>query len=119
MDPIPRSKYAIPGILASILAAAIILMIPTPEGLPVEGQRMAALFAVALILFVTEAIPIAVTSVLLLMLQSSWASRTASAAFSSWVSPSYFCSGNVHHRASVTVTGQPAPGPVAAGACGY
>jgi sodium-dependent dicarboxylate transporter 2/3/5 len=80
-----------PGILASIVVALIILALPTPEGLPVEGQRMAALFAVALILFVTEAIPIAVTSVLVLMLQPVMGvTANIRDAFTAWVSPVFF-----------------------------
>ena len=67
--PSPRNKLAIPGILGSIVVGALIMLIPTPEGLSPERHSMAALFAVALILFVTEAIPIAITSVLVLMLQ--------------------------------------------------
>jgi len=91
MDLSSRNKAAIPGIAASILAAATILMLPAPEGLSSEGQRMAALFAVALILFVTEAIPIAMTSVLVLMLQPVMGvTHNIRDAFKSWVSPVLF-----------------------------
>lgn len=73
------------------MVAAIILMLPTPEGLSVEGQRMAALFAVALILFVTEAIPIAMTSVLVLMLQPLMGiTDNIREAFNSWITPVLF-----------------------------
>ncbi len=44
-------------------------MLPTPEGLSVQGHRMAALFVGILVLWATEAIPIAVTSLLALALQ--------------------------------------------------
>ena len=91
MDSSPRNKYAVPGIVASILAAAIILMLPAPEGLSTEGHRMAALFAVALILFVTEAIPIAMTSVLVLLLQPVMGiTDNIRDAFNSWVTPVLF-----------------------------
>ena len=91
MNLSPRNSYAIPGIVASILVAAIILILPTPEGLSVEGQRMAALFAVALILFVTEAIPIAITSVLVLMLQPVMGvTDNIRDAFNSWITPVLF-----------------------------
>jgi len=91
MSSSPRNKYAILGIAASILVAAIILMLPAPEGLSAQGQRMAALFAVALILFVTEAIPIAVTSVLVLLLQPLMGvTENIRDAFNSWVSPVLF-----------------------------
>jgi len=89
--PSPRNKYAVSGIVASIAVALIILALPAPEGLSVEGQRMAALFAVALILFVTEAIPIAITSVLILMLQPIMGiTDNIRVAFTSWVSPVFF-----------------------------
>ncbi len=91
MDFASRNKYAIPGIVASILIASIILMLPAPEGLSVEGQRMAALFAIALILFVTEAIPIAMTSVLVLMLQPIMGiTDNIREAFDSWITPVLF-----------------------------
>jgi sodium-dependent dicarboxylate transporter 2/3/5 len=89
--PSSRAKYAVPGIVAAIVVALIILALPTPEGLSVEGKRMAALFAVALILFVTEAIPLAVTSVLVLMLQPIMGiTGSIIDAFNSWVSPVFF-----------------------------
>lgn len=91
MGSSPHNQYAVTGIIASVLVAAIILMLPTPKGLSVEGQRMASLFAVALILFVTEAIPIAVTSVLVLMLQPLMGvTGSIRDAFNSWASPVLF-----------------------------
>lgn len=91
MDPAPRNRYAIGGIIASILVAFLILLLPRPEGLSIEGQRMAALFAVALILFVTESIPIAVTSILVLMLQPIMGiTANIRDAFNSWVTPVLF-----------------------------
>ena len=47
----------------------LLLLAPAPEGLSTAGWRMAALFAVALVLWATEAIPIAVTALLVLVLQ--------------------------------------------------
>ncbi len=89
--PPPHNTFAVSGILASIVVALIIMALPTPEGLTVEGQRMAALFAVALILFVTEAIPIAVTSVLVLMLQPIMGiTANIREAFGTWVTPVFF-----------------------------
>ena len=91
VKPSPRSALAIPGVIASILVGAIVLMLPTPEALSPEGHRMAALFAVALILFVTEAIPIAMTSVLVLMLQPMMGiTDTIQQAFAAWLTPVFF-----------------------------
>jgi len=60
---------ALAGLLASVIVAAIVLTIPSPPGLPDAGRRMAALFLVALILWSTEALPIAVTALLVMILQ--------------------------------------------------
>src|SRR5688572_11228120 len=57
------------GTIAAIVAMAIMMLLPAPEGLSTAGQRTAALFLGALILWTTEAIPIAVTSILILALQ--------------------------------------------------
>ena len=46
-----------------------ILILPSPEGLPPEAHRLAALFAGVLVLWSTEALPIAVTALLALALQ--------------------------------------------------
>jgi sodium-dependent dicarboxylate transporter 2/3/5 len=89
--PSPHSKYAVSGIIASIVVALIIVALPTPDGLSVEAKNMAALFAVALILFVTEAIPIAITSVLVLMLQPVMGiTGNIREAFGTWMSPVFF-----------------------------
>ncbi len=57
------------GLVAAIIVTLIVLALPTPAGLPVQGHRLAALFAGALVLWSTEALPIAVTSILVLALQ--------------------------------------------------
>jgi di/tricarboxylate transporter len=55
------------GVLGSIALAAVVLLLPTPQGLTPEGQRLGALFAGILVLWATEALPIAVTALLPLM----------------------------------------------------
>ena len=57
------------SLVGAIAAAGIVLLLPTPEGLSVQGHRMAALFIGILVLWATEALPIAVTSLLALALQ--------------------------------------------------
>jgi sodium-dependent dicarboxylate transporter 2/3/5 len=90
-SPLQPRMSAVAGIAAAIAGAFLILMLPTPEGLPLAGHRMAALFAVALVLFVTEAIPIAITSVLILMLQPIMGiTENIRIAFTSWISPVFF-----------------------------
>ena len=57
------------GLLAAVGVTGLVLILPTPERMPPEAQRMAALFAGVLVLWATEALPIAVTSLLALALQ--------------------------------------------------
>jgi sodium-dependent dicarboxylate transporter 2/3/5 len=87
--PVP-GRFAYAGIVGALIAAFAIIFAPTPAGLSLAGQHMAALFAVALILWVTEALPIAVTAVLVLMLQPMFGVADIGTAFSSFVSPVFF-----------------------------
>ena len=78
------------GIACAIAAAAVVLLLPTPAGLPPEGQRLAAVFLAAIILWATEAIPIAVTALLVLVLQPIFEVAELNAAFEAFVSPVFF-----------------------------
>ena len=57
------------GLIGAVVATGVVMLLPTPEGLTDQGHRMAALFIGILVLWATEAIPIAVTSLLALALQ--------------------------------------------------
>lgn len=57
------------GLAGAAAAMGLVLLLPTPAGLPPEGQRAGALFAGVLILWGTEALPLGVTSLLVLVLQ--------------------------------------------------
>ena len=63
------------GVALAVLVAVITVLLPTPEGLTPGGKNLIGVFAVALILWVTEGIPIAVTSLLVIVLQSAPADR--------------------------------------------
>lgn len=78
------------GLVGAPLLALLILILPTPAGLPPAGQRMAAVFLAALVLWVTEALPVAVTALLTLILQPIFRVADLPAAFSSFVSPVFF-----------------------------
>jgi sodium-dependent dicarboxylate transporter 2/3/5 len=67
-----------------------VLVVPTPAGLPPEGQRMAAIFLVALILWASEAIPIAVTALLVIILQPIFQVEHLRTAFTTFISPVFF-----------------------------
>lgn len=62
-------KESGPGIILVKLAIAVglglfVALLPTPENLSPEGHRLLALLVTVVILFVTEAIPIGVTALL-------------------------------------------------------
>jgi sodium-dependent dicarboxylate transporter 2/3/5 len=50
------------GLIAGIAALIVVLLLPTPEGLPVAGHRMLAILAFAVIVWMTEAIDYAVSA---------------------------------------------------------
>jgi sodium-dependent dicarboxylate transporter 2/3/5 len=58
------------GLLAAIAALVVILLLPTPEGLPVAGHRMLAIFAFAVIIWMTEAVDYAVSAILIAALMA-------------------------------------------------
>ena len=64
-----RLRVDIAGLAGAVVAMVVVLLLPTPLGLPSEGQRMAAIFAGTLVLWSTEALPIAVTALIALALQ--------------------------------------------------
>lgn len=58
------------GLLAAVAALIIILLLPTPAGLPVAGHRMLAILAFAVIVWMTEAIDYAVSAVVIAALMA-------------------------------------------------
>jgi sodium-dependent dicarboxylate transporter 2/3/5 len=78
------------GIALSIALAALVLLLPRPEGLSPEGQRLGALFALAIGLWVTEALPVGVTALLVLVLQPLGRVADMGTAFQGFASPVFF-----------------------------
>jgi sodium-dependent dicarboxylate transporter 2/3/5 len=87
------------GIVAAVAVTVIVLLLPTPEGLPLAGHRIAALFAGVLVLWSTEAMPLAVASLLVLVLQpllllgtpaSTGVPAGLRTAFTTFISPVFF-----------------------------
>jgi len=58
------------GLLLGIATLIVIAVLPTPEGLPVAGQRMLALLAFAVIVWMTEALDYAVSAVVIAALMA-------------------------------------------------
>ena len=78
------------AILAALAAAALIVLMPTPDGLTPAGQRTAALFVGALILWSTEALPIAVTSLIAIAIQPLLQISALGPAMTAAMSPVFF-----------------------------
>lgn len=58
------------GLLAALAALLIVMALPTPESLPVAGQRMLAVLAFAVIVWMTEALDYAVSAVVIAALMA-------------------------------------------------
>jgi sodium-dependent dicarboxylate transporter 2/3/5 len=58
------------GLFAAVAALVVILLLPTPAGLPVAGHRMLAILAFAVIIWMTEAIDYAVSAVVIAALMA-------------------------------------------------
>jgi anion transporter len=58
------------GLLAAVAVLIVILLLPTPEGLPVAGHRMLAILAFAVIVWMTEALDYAVSALVIAALMA-------------------------------------------------
>ena len=85
-----KSRADVLAIIGASLLMAVVLLLPTPQALSAEGQRMAALFVAVLVLWTTEALPIAVTAILALVLQPVLGLSPLGVAFANFVSPVFF-----------------------------
>lgn len=77
-------------LVAALAVGALLLAAPAPAGVSAAAPRAAALMVTALILWVTEAIPIAVTALLVLVLQPVLGLAPLGAAFTAFMSPVFF-----------------------------
>ncbi len=85
-----KATREIAGILGAIVSGGLVLLLPTPVGLSVAGHRLAALFVATLILWSTEALPIAVTTIIILAFQPILGINTITTAIQSFMSPVFF-----------------------------
>src|SRR5688572_6574460 len=79
-----------PGILAAVVTTGIVFMLPTPTGLSPAGHRLAAVFVGALVLWATEALPMAVTAILAIVVQPILGIAAIGPAIASSMSPIFF-----------------------------
>lgn len=88
--PAPPRTLATAGLVAAVCLGVGLPLLPAPEGLPPAGWRALAIFATCLLLWVTEAIPVAVTALLAVALQPVFGVATPGAAFAGFMSPVFF-----------------------------
>jgi solute carrier family 13 (sodium-dependent dicarboxylate transporter), member 2/3/5 len=58
------------GLFAALAVLVAILLLPTPAGLPLAGQRMLAIFGFAVVVWITEALDYAVSAVVIAALMA-------------------------------------------------
>ncbi len=58
------------GLIGAAVALIVVAILPTPEGLPIAGQRMLAILAFAVIVWITEALDYAVSAVVIAALMA-------------------------------------------------
>ena len=64
----PTSFVKQAGLLGGLVALAILVLLPQPDGLSVAGQRMLGIFAFAVIVWMSEAVDYAASSIILMAL---------------------------------------------------
>jgi sodium-dependent dicarboxylate transporter 2/3/5 len=82
------------GLFAGLAVGGIMLLMPTPEGMSVEAQSMAAVALLMAIWWITEATHIAITALLplpLFPLLGIMPSRNLFPFSKSYLEPLYFC----------------------------
>ncbi len=58
------------GLIAAVAALVAVLLMPTPEGLPLAGHRMLAIFAFAVVVWVSEALDYAISAAVIAALMA-------------------------------------------------
>lgn len=85
-----RRPATVIGIALALAVGVLTVFLPVPEGLTPQGRNLAGVFVVALILWVTEALPIAVTSLLVIVLLVVFQVTTPGAAIVASMTPVFF-----------------------------
>lgn len=88
--PLMGGKTPVWGLALALVLGAIVWLLPFSSDLDPRAQRLAALFAFALVLWVTEALPLAVTALLVIALQPFLGIATMREAGGNFMSPVIF-----------------------------
>ena len=68
--PAPAEKTNLWGLIGAIAALVVVLVLPTPQGLPYAGQVMLGLLLFSIILWMSEAVDYAISAVLIAALMA-------------------------------------------------
>ena len=85
-----KTTGSLKGCIIALAGFLLILFLPVADSLSSEGHRLMALTVACLILWVTEALPIPVTSILAIGGQALVGSATLRQASSNFISPVFF-----------------------------
>ena len=85
-----KSKSPIKGCIVALVAFFGVLVLPVSDSLTTEGHRLLALSVACLVLWVTEALPIPVTSILAVAGQTLVGAATIRQATNNFISPVFF-----------------------------
>lgn len=88
--PQPAPKPRLLGLALAVAVATLTLALPAPQGLTPAAKNLVGVFCVAMVLWVTEAIPIAATALLVIVLQPLFQVTTVGAAVGGFTSPVLF-----------------------------
>jgi solute carrier family 13 (sodium-dependent dicarboxylate transporter), member 2/3/5 len=78
------------GVVAAVLVAAAIWLAPTPSGLTLLGHKALALFGCIFVLYLTEAVPLAVASLLVVPAAALSGITTVKGALEGFAAPSAY-----------------------------
>ena len=85
-----KSNNPIRGCIVALVAFFAVLVLPVSDSLTTEGHRLLALSIACLVLWVTEALPIPVTSILAVAGQALVGAATIRQATNNFISPVFF-----------------------------
>ncbi len=84
------NRIKVPGLIAAIIVVVAFYLAPVPEGLSDAGMNVLGLLLAGLILWVTEAVPLAITAFALIILQPVLGIGDSAGAFKSFIIPVIF-----------------------------
>ena len=82
-----RKKWGVP---LAVAAALLVWILPTPTGLELQGHKALVVFAGVFVLYLTEALSLPVTSILIVPLCALWSLTTPAKALAPFASTSVF-----------------------------